>query len=311
MRYVFSIYGVYPIMKKLSVRLFQWMALLSSFLLISCTFMKSDIPTSFSEGPVLQLQIDGQVNTLTRTSLLQSPALQTIVIADDVSYHRQQKYQAIPLQSLLPRLPNEGTLQFTALDGFVATIPDQLIQAQGDAAQAWLAIEDPAQPWPALKLGQPSAGPFYLVWVAPEKSHVSGEQWPYQIAKISTSMPLEVRYPQLLPHSDGINYASAVRGLQIFTKNCATCHRLNQGGDASIGPDLNIPMNPTAYFQEAALRKLIRDPGSVRTWQQSSMPGFKEEIISEIELDDLLVYLKQMATQHPQKTVIAPSVRAD
>jgi cytochrome c1 len=45
------------------------------------------------------------------------------------------------------------------------------------------------------------------------------------------------------------------------------------------------------------LRQLIRDPASVRTWPQQSMPGFSKEVLPEAELDDLLVYLKQMAAQ--------------
>ena len=292
-----------PIMNKRAARFLQQIALSSCFLLAACALPTPDTATSSTTGAVLQLQVDGKATTLTRAMLLQSPALATIVIPDDVSYHHQQTYQAVPLKSLVAGLPEEGSLQFTALDGFVATIPNHLFQTKGDAvqkAEAWLAIENPAHPWEALKPGQPSAGPFYLVWLSPEKSHISGEQWPYQISKISSAVPLELRYPQLQPHADGGQQAAALRGLDVFTKNCATCHRLNDGGDAAIGPDLNLPMNPTEYFQESTLRKLIRQPASVRTWQQSLMPGFKEETISEVELNDLLIYFKQMASQRPR-----------
>ena len=40
-------------------------------------------------------------------------------------------------------------------------------------AQAWLAVEDPARPWPPLANGKPSAGPFYLVWTQPQASRIS------------------------------------------------------------------------------------------------------------------------------------------
>ena len=275
----------------------MFVSIFACSLISACATLAPDSVAGKSGEPVLQLQLDGQIKKLTRVELLHSPHLQTIVIPEDASYHRQQTYQAIPLQSLLTALPAGGSLQFTALDGFVATIPNQLIQAQDDAAQALLAIESATQAWDALKPGQQSAGPFYLVWLAPEKSHISGEQWPYQIAKISSSTPLESRYPQLLPHAADASQVAAERGLQVFTKNCATCHSLNHGGDAKIGPDLNLPMNPTEYFQASALRNLIRHPGSVRTWSQSSMPGFTTAVISEPELDDLLVYLHQMAIQ--------------
>ncbi|MBC3863513.1 cytochrome c [Undibacterium jejuense] len=270
---------------------------LSCLVLAACSILNTDVNKDSIRGPVLQLQLDAQIKNLSQSELLHSRLVQSIVIPDDASYHRQQTYMAVPLWSLVGSLPSQGNLQFTALDGFVATIPNQLITNDANAAQAWLAIEDPAHPWDALKPGQPSAGPFYLVWLAPEKSHISGEQWPYQIAKIAVTTPLEVRYPQLLPHAEGELQLTALRGLQVFTKNCATCHSLNDGGDAKIGPDLNLPMNPSEYFQEAALRHLIREPGSVRRWSQSVMPGFKADIVSDNELDDLLVYLRQMAAQ--------------
>ena len=284
-------------MRTFSFRLVQFVVLSGCLLLSACKMFNSNIATQKSDEPRLLLQIDAQQSVLTRSALLHFPNVQSITVLDDVSYHRQQTYQALPLKSLLASLALQGSLQFTALDGFVATIPNQLVLADGDVAQAWLAVEDPTQPWDALKAGQASAGPFYLVWLSPEKSHISGEQWPYQIAKISSSVPLEVRYPQLQPHAKGEQQISASRGLQVFTKNCATCHSLNKGGDAKIGPDLNLPMNPSEYFQASALRRLIREPGSVRLWQQSTMPGFKSDMISEAELDDLLVYLQQMAAQ--------------
>ncbi|MFZ6687727.1 c-type cytochrome [Undibacterium sp. SXout11W] len=272
-------------------------AMLGCLLLAACSFMNTDVSNKKLTEPGLQLQIDGQVKTVSRSELLHSKSLQSIVIPDDVSYHRQQTYLAVPLWSLVGTLPTQGHLQFTALDGFVATIPNLLMTRDAKVSQAWLAIEDPAHPWDALKPGQPSAGPFYLVWLAPEKSHISNEQWPYQIAKIAVTSPLEIRYPQLLPHAQGELQQSALRGLQVFSKNCATCHSLNDGGDAKIGPDLNVPMNPTEYFQSNALRRLVRDPGSVRRWTQSQMPGFKTDIVSDGELDDLIVYLGQMAIQ--------------
>ena len=75
---------------------------------------------------------------------------------------------------------------------------------------------------------------------------------------------------------------------------------MNGGGDAHVGPDLNLPANPSEYFQEPMLRRLIRNPASVRTWEQSRMPGFSESLITPAELDDLLAYLRQMALQRAQ-----------
>jgi len=250
-------------------------------------------PLSVAE-PVLEVNTQAQHTSLSISQLLQSPDLQTILISQDVAYHRDLSYQAVPLNRLLPDLKKEGNLQFTATDGFVATIPNASFQG---TAQAWLAIENPLQPWAPLAEGKKSAGPFYLVWTDAEKSAISNEQWPYQIIRIAEIQTLEQRFPQLLPHAEGAAQIIALRGLQVYTKNCASCHSLNHGGDAQIGPDLNLPMNPTEYFQEDMLRKMIRNPSSVRSWKQSTMPGFSEQSVSPAELDDLLVYLRQMAQQ--------------
>lgn len=66
-----------------------------------------------------------------------------------------------------------------------------------------------------------------------------------------------------------------------------------------MGPDLNVPYNPIEYFQPVYLRKLIRDPQSLRRWPQAKMPGFAESVLSEQELDALLAYLGHMAARKP------------
>ena len=231
---------------------------------------------------------------ISAVSLLARSDIQTIRIPDDVAYHGPRSYQALPLQALLQTGEGHGHLQFTATDGFVATIPFTAFQS---GAKAWLAVEDAQHPWPALKESGPGAGPFYLVWTDPAAGKISNEQWPYQIARIALVPALEERYPQLLPKAGADVQAAALRGMQVFIRNCTSCHSLNRGGDAQLGPDLNVPMNPTEYFQETALRKLIRQPGSVRSWKQSVMPGFDQQSLPEADLDDLLTYLRQMAKQ--------------
>jgi cytochrome c1 len=43
------------------------------------------------------------------------------------------------------------------------------------------------------------------------------------------------------------------------------------------------------------LHALIRDPKSVRTWPQQSMPGFDQSKISDADLDAVIAYLGAMA----------------
>jgi len=76
---------------------------------------------------------------------------------------------------------------------------------------------------------------------------------------------------------------------------CFTCHAINQAGEASAGPDLNLPMNPTEYFTDTGLRALIRDPRSVRVWPEQRMPIFAKEDLSDEELWLILAYLRHMA----------------
>lgn len=248
--------------------------------------------TAVAAEPVLDIAIGQQSRHLSRSELLKNPALRTIEVPSDVAYQRNMRYRALPLTALIGQAAGIESVQFVARDGFVANIPGRLLAG---GAQPWLAIEPAHGRWPALKPGGPSAGPFYLVWLAPEQSGISPEQWPYQIAKIAQAAPLEQRYPQIVPaaSADG----AAQRGLQVFVANCAACHRINGGGDAAIGPDLNRPFNPTNYLQPVFLRRLIREPAAVRNWPGRRMPGFATSVLSDAQLDDLIAYLKQMAQQ--------------
>src|SRR5207237_3994464 len=219
-----------------------------------------------------------------------------ITVPNDVAYKRDMSFRAVPIASLLTGVGADETLRFVANDGFVATLPAALLLARGDAAMAYLAVEPPDAPWPALKAGDnASAGPFYLVWLRPERGGITDEQWPYQVARIESVAPLARRFPALAPSST-LSARDPVRhGFAVFERQCSVCHTLNLGGDASIGPDLNVPFNPTEYLRVDALRRLIRDPQSLRRWQDAKMPRFPVANLSDRELTDLLAYLRHMA----------------
>lgn len=250
--------------------------------------------TATAAEPVLEIAFGTKLERWSRADLLKHAAVRTVDVPADVAYRRAMRFQAVPLPALIMQLAQSESVQFTASDGFVANIPGALLASD---AQPWLAIEPTDHAWPALKPGGGSAGPFYLVWLAPEKKGISPEQWPYQVVRIAQALPLEKRYPQILPAVSLSADSAERRGLQIFTANCAVCHKINGGGDASIGPDLGTPFGPTEYFQEAFLRQLIRDPASVRDWGQRTMPGFSQSVLSDAKMDDLLTYLRQMAKQ--------------
>jgi mono/diheme cytochrome c family protein len=99
------------------------------------------------------------------------------------------------------------------------------------------------------------------------------------------------------PAADLPKDAPARRGFAVFQRNCITCHTLNGQGDAKLGPDLNIPHSPTEYLRDDMLRTLVRNPQDLRHWPQAKMPGFDRQTLSDADLDDLVAYLKHMATR--------------
>ncbi|RWU17834.1 cytochrome C [Pseudomonas alkylphenolica] len=247
----------------------------------------------------LTLELGNTSRNWQSAELLSHPAAQDIRIDDDVSYKKTMQYRAVPLAALLAGVKPDDHLQAVAEDGFAAEMPAAPLLASGPA-KAWLAIEDPNKPWPPLSNGKPSAGPFYLVWTNPQAGRIRPEQWPFQVASIRRLPPVAERFPALLPAATLPSDDPARLGFALFQKNCLACHRLNGAGDAQFGPDLNLPYNPTEYFQPAFLRRLIRDPQSLRQWPQAKMPGFSSAVLSDPELDALLAYLGHMATRkHP------------
>jgi mono/diheme cytochrome c family protein len=243
--------------------------------------------------PELTVTIGGRATTYAPAALLGLPATRSVTIPNDVAYKRDMPFRAVPVASLLPGVGPDDTLRLVASDGFVATLPAALLLARSGAL-AYLAIEPADAPWPALKPDSPAtAGPFYLVWINPERGGITPEQWPYQIARIEDVPPLLKRYPMLAPAVSA--HEAERRGYAVFEKNCSVCHTLNLGGDATVGPDLNVPYNPTEYMRVDALRRLIRDPQSLRRWPAAKMPAFETRLLSDRDLTDLLAYLRHMA----------------
>ncbi|MGV2288076.1 cytochrome c [Trinickia sp. YCB016] len=248
--------------------------------------------------PTVELTIGGKTQSFSQGALLARPDAAEIHVPKDVAYGTSTTYRAVPLADLLDAaaIPADNVLEALATDGFAAQLPMDLVRNRDPAkAVAWLAIEDPAKPWPKLPGKPVSAGPFYLVWVGQEAASVRSEQWPYQIAKLKTQPSPSARWPALavdpaLPATDPIR-----AGQSLFITQCLACHRLNHAGSADTGPDLNVPMNPVEYFKPAALHRYIRDPASVRNWPGRTMPGFAPDQLSDREIDLIVAYLAYMA----------------
>lgn len=232
-------------------------------------------------------------------TLLAHPDATTVTVTGDPSYGADAPaFKAIPLAKLLAGLPVEGAdvLKATALDGFVAQLPAaRALSADPAGAVAYLAVEDPARPWPKFKGKDYGAGPYYVVWLDTGRAKVGPEWWPYQTIRLELTESVAKRYPQILVADSLAADAPARRGQALFVDNCFTCHRMNGAGEASVGPDLNLPMNPTEYFQPAVLPRYIRDPASVRVWDDQKMPPFAPDVLKDADIADIVAYLGHMA----------------
>jgi mono/diheme cytochrome c family protein len=236
--------------------------------------------------------------TWTTTQLLARPDLQNVTIPIDVAFGRTMHYRAVPLRALLDGLQPGDQLQFVASDGFSAEIPAAtLLNKQG--AEAWLAIEeDPKRPWPSLPDNKGDAGPFYVVWTRPAAAGIGTEQWPYQLVRIQRTQDAAARFPATAPDVGVPANSEIRRGYAVFQRTCFACHTLNGQGDARMGPDLNIPHNPTEYLSDTLLRAFIRNPQSLRRWPEGKMVGFPtKESLPDADLDAVIAYLHYM-TQH-------------
>ena len=206
------------------------------------------------------------------------------------------KYRAVPLLALVSVGPAFDTIESRAADGFVSQIPLALVEkGVRGGAKAWIAIEDPAVPWPLLPDKKASDGPFYLVWENPERSAIGSEQWPYQLASLTAVESPAHRWPQIVVDASLAGDAQERRGQAVFTTQCMPCHRMKGAGVADVGPDLGQRMRPFQYRTSNGLRSLIRNPKTLRTWPQQQMPGFDESRRSRRRPRRALAYLGYMA----------------
>jgi mono/diheme cytochrome c family protein len=213
----------------------------------------------------------------------------SITVPNDVSYRRSMTYKAVPLRALLPA-PKGDTLEAKATDGFVAQIPLELL-TRGEAIP-YLAVEDPAHPWPTLPNEKKSAGPFYVVWDHPQRSDVRSEQWPFALMSLTFVDSPVHRWPQLVSHS---TEPLAQAGQKVFVTFCLPCHQMSGAGVGKVGPDLGKPLPVMQYITEPGLRAIVRNPAGVRTWPEQHMTGFGTKTLPEGDLDALVAYLKGMA----------------
>lgn len=223
------------------------------------------------------LKINSVKYSLDKLSKLATEKIKT----SDPTYKGKIIFKAIPFEKVLS-VSKTKSVKFKARDGFTSIIPGEYFLGK---SKPFIAVED--KTWPAIRNGV-SAGPYYLIWTKPSASKIKQEQWPFQISEISIVENVESEYREIYPE---YLTQSAKRGFKVFSQNCFTCHKVNGYGEGSMGPDLNVPMNPTEYFKLSALKQFIRNPRSVRQWKGMVMPNFDDKTISDKQLVDLIKYL--------------------
>ena len=254
-----------------------------------------------AQSPTIAIGGRETSRTFTQKTLLAHPEVRSVTVADPV-YRRSMTYRAIPLPELLKGIAIDADdhVQARAIDNFSVSIPGRLAASTDIArVEAFLAVEDPAAPWPAIpgKHDKESAGPFYIIWQFNHSVSVSTEYWAYRLASLTvTDSPLK-RWPGLAVGPD-VPAGDRIRaGLDGFVATCMACHRFNGEGEGDQGPDLGRPMNVTEYFQIPALKKLIRNPQSVRQWPDQKMQPIDHSALSDSDLDAIVDWLAYKARQ--------------
>jgi mono/diheme cytochrome c family protein len=231
--------------------------------------------------------------------LLADPAARDVIIASDFVYRRAMTYKAMPVSELLKGLAlgAEDYVEFTATDKFSIGVPARLLLRAGNSGpQPFLAVENPAAPWPAVpEKGKETAGPFFLIWQDARPGEISSEYWVYKLASLEVTDSPYKRWPALNVADDLPAIHPARRGLDRYVTLCISCHRFKGAGEGEQGPDLGQPMNPVDYFQPDAFRKLLRSSKRVRDWPDRKMPSFIEDVLSDEDMEALIAWLTYKA----------------
>lgn len=269
---------------------------LSTALLAACLALLCPL-AALAQTATLTVADRGVSRTYTVRDLLASPQRRAVTVADPV-FRRSMTYQAVPVADLLKGLAvvPDDYVQVTASDSFSVAIPARLLLNTDPAAPlAFLAIDDPAAPWPAIPGKGSRAGPFYVVWQPAGPTPVSSEYWAYATVSLTvTDSPVQ-RWPVLAVGTEVPAAAPIRRGLDRFVSVCMACHRFDGAGEAEMGPDLARPMNPVDYFQLPALRKFLHDPKSVRSWPDMKMAGAEAMSLTARDIDDIVAWLEYKA----------------
>lgn len=210
-------------------------------------------------------------------------ATQIVSIKPDPVYHKNKRFNALPLKDILEKFSSMKRMNvadlkvvFECEDGYKPEMPLEILLS----AKAFLAISDAdalkGRTWEILlKNGQETKmEPFYVVYEGVSGDDVS-YKWPYNLVKIHLA-PLHENDEALKPKD-----ISTLAGYELFKNRCQTCHAINKIG-GKMGPELNYPKSVTEYWKTDDLKAFIQNPASYRNNVKMPMLGIKPEESTEI-----------------------------
>jgi len=213
-------------------------------------------------------------------------------------------FEAFPLATVLdavfsPAWREEEEILFTCSDGYQPTLPVPRVLAHA----AWLAFDRVDREGFSIEKFESGTNhriqlaPFYLVWENLDDEELRGEGdygWPYQLVGIELIRASE-RFPAMVPPDDAS--PDAIAGFSAFRRLCSRCHAIN-GEGGTIGPDLNVPVNPVEFRDREWLRRWIDDPSAILP--TARMPRLNPALPERDEtIDRIIEYLEAMAGARP------------
>jgi mono/diheme cytochrome c family protein len=270
------------------------------------------------QGVAEKTSLDGAVNDESRhhsvhladareSGTLNKIPRKHVTTRGDPAYGGERRFEAWPLAKLLEEtldfpVEAEGiVIQFIAQDGYRATVPLKDLPLE-DGYVAFRRSDTPEdERWPAFEKGDSNVtpAPFYLIWSS--SSHSDNRPWAYKLVRIKWEHDSSLWGDAVPPrhHAGDTGTSQTMRaGFEVFRKHCIKCHSVNLSGGA-VGPELNVPMNVTEYWQIDHLRSYIRNPSSYRA--DAEMPSMATQL-SGAAMSNLLTYLRGMAQHKICKT---------
>ncbi len=271
------------------------------FVLLSAIYMACNGPKSASNKDSLQVaklesteSVSSDTLTVDLIDLKQRKLLsntQVLSVPNDPVYHKNKKFNVLPLQALLEKYsslkslnPAELKVIFECEDGYKPEMSLEKLLA----AKAFLAVSDVDAPkgreWEQIfKDGhEMKAEPFYVVYegVSPKDGEY---KWPYNLVKIHFA-PLNEDVAALKPKDQ-----TAMAGYELYKNRCQTCHAINKIG-GKMGPELNYPKSVTEYWKKDDLVAFILNPVSYRN--EVKMPKLE---LKPAEATEIVTYLSYMS----------------